>query len=407
MLIKCPECELQVSDKALSCPHCGYPMSSKAPVKRKKPNKRRRLPNGFGQISEIKNRNLRKPFRAMITVGKTDEGRPICKPLKPVSYFETYNEAYEALIVHGRNPYYMDQNITLKELYERWKPTYFETITDSAKRNINAAWKYCEPLYNYQITSLTAGQLRDMINTATRVDGQNIKQASATTKLNMKSLLNRVFDYGLEHGIIDKNIAKNFRLDKGIKKEASTVTNRHMSFTEKEMELLWDNLYKVKDVDIILIQCYTGFRPQELGALELENINLKDGAIIGGMKTEAGTNRLVPIHSKIFKLVEKRYNESLERGCKYLLTCSDKNPNEMMSYHKYAYRFSNMIKELGINPDHKPHDGRKHFITMAKKYDMDDFAIKRIVGHVITDITEKVYTERDIAWLSGEIEKIK
>ena len=26
MLIKCPECELQVSDKALSCPHCGYPM---------------------------------------------------------------------------------------------------------------------------------------------------------------------------------------------------------------------------------------------------------------------------------------------------------------------------------------------------------------------------------------------
>ncbi|WP_366525888.1 zinc-ribbon domain-containing protein, partial [uncultured Parasutterella sp.] len=26
MLIKCPECELQVSDKAATCPHCGYPM---------------------------------------------------------------------------------------------------------------------------------------------------------------------------------------------------------------------------------------------------------------------------------------------------------------------------------------------------------------------------------------------
>ncbi|MEQ2827819.1 MAG: zinc-ribbon domain-containing protein [Anaerobutyricum hallii] len=25
-LIKCPECELQVSDKALSCPHCGFPL---------------------------------------------------------------------------------------------------------------------------------------------------------------------------------------------------------------------------------------------------------------------------------------------------------------------------------------------------------------------------------------------
>ena len=94
MLIKCPECELQVSDKASACPHCGYPMQSTAkPRKPRKSNKRRRLPNGFGQISEIKNRNLRNPFRAMVTVGKTPEGRPICKPLKPESYFSTYNES--------------------------------------------------------------------------------------------------------------------------------------------------------------------------------------------------------------------------------------------------------------------------------------------------------------------------
>lgn len=96
MLIKCPECELQVSDKATFCPHCGYPMQPDVrPRKpRSKNNKRRRLPNGFGQISEIKNRNLRNPFRAMVTVGKTPEGKPICKPLKPESYFPTYNDAY-------------------------------------------------------------------------------------------------------------------------------------------------------------------------------------------------------------------------------------------------------------------------------------------------------------------------
>lgn len=27
MLLKCPECDLPVSDKALACPHCGNPMS--------------------------------------------------------------------------------------------------------------------------------------------------------------------------------------------------------------------------------------------------------------------------------------------------------------------------------------------------------------------------------------------
>lgn len=64
-----------------------------------KRKKHRRLPNGFGQISEIKNRNLRKPFRVLITVGKDSTGHPICKPLRPQSYFETYNEAYLALNV--------------------------------------------------------------------------------------------------------------------------------------------------------------------------------------------------------------------------------------------------------------------------------------------------------------------
>ena len=58
--------------------------------------KRRHLPNGFGQISEIKNHNLRNPFRVMITVGKTENGIPICRPLKPESYFPTYNDAYAA-----------------------------------------------------------------------------------------------------------------------------------------------------------------------------------------------------------------------------------------------------------------------------------------------------------------------
>ena len=74
MLIVCPECDLQVSDKAFYCPHCGYPMKEETIQKYKPSSKRKRLPNGFGQISEIKNANLRNRFRAMISVGKKKMG---------------------------------------------------------------------------------------------------------------------------------------------------------------------------------------------------------------------------------------------------------------------------------------------------------------------------------------------
>ena len=43
---------------------------------------------------------------------------------------------------------------------------------------------------------------------------------------------------------------------------------------------------------------------------------------------------------------------------------------------------------------------------MAKANSMDEYALKRIVGHKIDDITERVYTKRTIEWLISEIDKI-
>ena len=123
MLIKCRECELQVSNLAEFCPHCGCPVpheenegKSKRRKRLKRNNGRRRLPNGFGQISEIKDRNLRKPYRVMVSVGETDNGRPICRLLKPQAYFATYNDAFAALVDYNRNPYDLEPAITAKEL---------------------------------------------------------------------------------------------------------------------------------------------------------------------------------------------------------------------------------------------------------------------------------------------------
>ena len=60
-----------------------------------------------------------------------------------------------------------------------------------------------------------------------------------------------------------------------------------------------------------------------------------------------------------------------------------------------------------FNPNHLPHDPRNAFITIVKKYKVDKYAIKHMVGHTIKDATEQVYTTRDNSWPQSEFRKIK
>lgn len=414
MLILCPECELQVSDKALSCPHCGYPMHPNIRNKRtrKSRKKRLRLPNGFGQISEIKNQNLRNPFRVMVTVGKTTTGKPICKLLKPKAYFPTYNDAYTALVEYNKNPYDLSPAITVKELYEKWFDSYSQKLSSkSSIRTITSAWAYCSSIYDMRAMDIRARHIKNCMENGFVVDSKGEKRyPTANTKGRIKSLFNLMLDYALEYEIVDKNYSRTFNISNDIVKETEQVKRGHIAFTDEELQILWKHVNTNQYVDVILIQCYSGWRPQELGLLLLENVDLKEWTFTGGMKTDAGTNRTVPIHSKIRSLVESKYKEAKELGSKYLINCTDSGTHQnstMFTYDKYQKRFNKIRDELKLNPLHRAHDGRKQFITAAKKYKVDEYAIKYMVGHSITDITEKIYTQREIGWLKQEIEKIK
>lgn len=410
MLVKCPECELQVSEKAVACPHCGYPLQPniKPRKPRNKNNKRRRLPNGFGQISEIKNRNLRNPFRAMISVGKDANGRPICKPLKPESYFPTYNDAYAALVEYNKNPYDLEPSITMKELYEKWLGEYEKTVKST--RSVQSAWGYCSAVYNMRVKDVRARHVKGCMDEGvSKVRGKE-KTPSASMKNQIKSLFNLMLDYALEYELVDRNYSRTFNLPEETIKEIITVKNEHIPFTDEEMDLLWKHADDKMLVDVILIQCYSGWRPQEIGLLELANVDLENGTFSGGMKTEAGIDRVVPIHPKIRHLVERKYREAQELNSPYLFNYVNPNARHKsiaLSYARYQKGFSMIRDELNLNPAHRPHDGRKHFVTMAKKYGVDEYAIKYMVGHKISDITEKVYTQREFEWLKQEIEKIK
>lgn len=372
--------------------------------------KRMRLPNGFGQITELKNRNLREPFRVMVTVGKTDTGRPICKLLKPKSYFRTYNDAYAALIEYNRNPYDIDSGITVKELYERWSEKYFEKLgADSSINSIKVAWKYCTKIYDMKVSDLRIRHVKGCMEEGTITVKGIERKATPNTQSRIKSIFNNMLDYAVEYEIVDRNCSRSFALPDDVAKEKNKVQKEHIPFTNEEMDILWKNINSVLYTDIVVIQCYSGWRPQELGLIKIKDVDLENWSFVGGMKTDAGEERFVPIHEKIRGLVKYKYEQAVSLNSKYLFNCVDSKTKTdlMFTYAKYQKRFKKVMSDLGLSPDHRAHDPRMQFVTMCKRNNVDEYAIKYMAGHAISDITEKVYTKRDNSWLYEEMRKIK
>ncbi len=415
MLMKCPECELQVSDKASCCPHCGYPISTpekkvRGPAKKK----HLRLPNGFGTITKLSNPNLRNPYRAMVCVGKSPIGKPIYKALKPQSTFKTYNDAYSALVEYNKNPYDLNLDMTVDQLYEKWTDEFVDKWSDGYYRGIKSAWAYCSSIYNMRVKDVRARHIKGCMEEGYRIEyrGKNKGQkvfASPGTKERIKSLFNTMLDYAEEYEIVDKNYARTFEVSDDIFKEIEDNKKAHIPFTEDELGILWDNVDRVEFCDWIIIQCYMGWRPQELAKLRLDEININDWYMCAGMKTDAGRQRIVPIHSRIRALVLKNIAFAKSIDSEFLFNSRGQTHagSWALTYDKYANRFRKVIDALKLNPDHKPHDPRMTFITRGKKANMDEYALKEMVGHNVKDITESTYTLRDLEWLRSDLEKLK
>ncbi len=79
-----------------------------------------------------------------------------------------------------------------------------------------------------------------------------------------------------------------------------------------------DNINRMDFIDTILILIYTGMRVGELLDIRLDNVYLDQKYMIGGSKTEAGKDRVIPLHDRILPLVEKWYNTSKDHNCSIL-----------------------------------------------------------------------------------------
>jgi integrase len=364
---------------------------------RKKENDKKRRWNGSGCIRKLSG-NRKNPFVALLTTGYefneiTLKRKQIQKPL---GYYPTWDAADNALEKYFDNPYdVINDNLTFTDVYNEWSKRYFKTLNNhSSERTVISAYNHSKPMHDMIFKSITITIMKDTINNS------NIGPA---TKGRMKSLYNLMFDFACESRIVEVNTARNFTM-KGLLKEIDKRRVSKKPFSEHDEDILWKNI-DYGFTKMILIGLYTGWRPQELVLLDRNNIDIKNWTMIGGMKTEAGTNRIIPVHKKIRDLVSYYYSQS--DGYERLFNDFDGQQGTFMTYDKYRGRFNKVMNRCRLS-GYTPHCTRHTFITKAKESKVDEYAIKMIVGHESDDVTEKVYTHRDdLKFMIEEIDKIK
>lgn len=371
-----------------------------------------KLANGYGSITKMKDKFRRNPFRVRVTVGwEISTGKAVQK-MKTVGYFSSYEKACEALAEYNKCPYDLtNKEMTFEDVYKVWSKEYFEGLKNpSGERTVKSAYAYSSGLYKLRMRDIRTYHLKDcmdkgfIIPTIGRDKGKK-RFASPCTKERMKSLYNLMFDYAYEHDIVDKNYARAFKIDESIKNEQKKTKKEKIPFNNMEIELLWNSLNEIQFVDMVLISIYSGWRPQELAILQVQDIDIENGYMKGGMKTEAGIDRFVPIHPLIKDLVVKRYEEAQKLSSTYLFNDPNGQQGTVMTYDKYRTRFKKVMERLGLK--HTPHETRHTFISLCKDYKVDEYAIKKIVGHATSDVTEFVYTHRNLAFLTSELRKVE
>lgn len=342
------------------------PSQNDKPVK--KPKNHMRLPNGFGSVTFLGG-NRRRPFAARKTIGfREDTGTPI---QKAIGYYRTRQEALQALAEYNRTPYSLQTTDTLEEAFKACFADKFGVRLDelgprtqeegrpSQVFAYRSAWNLLpDRLKKSQIGKLTAHELQDYLDTLPTAP----RQFTAIRALSLP------LKAAYKNGAIPRDIAADLVASIKYQPKEKTV------MSTEEIQSLWDRLPD-RAAAQTLILLYSGMRANELITMKPESVFLDKGYMIGGSKTEAGRNRVIPIHPAVADLVREMLVERKDGG--------------PMNYSAFRMRFPKLL------PGHTAHDTRHTFITAWKAQRLNDMILANIVGHQIPNITESVYTHRD------------
>lgn len=310
-----------------------------------------KLPQGYGSVYK-KSGKRRKPWVAVKTIGwEMVDGKAKQKRIV-VGYYATKAEGLDALSQYAP----IAERCTFQEVYRRWSEQRFPALSTTA--HYERAFNYLKSLWKVKFVDLKTYDLENAVN---------MIQAPSARK-NAKLLIDQMYKYALKYDLVSVDYSQRFTV------LTPATKMERKPFSDAEIDMLWES-----KADMILIQIYSGWRASELVSFT------DDGEYMyGGTKTEAGKNRIVPIHPLIKDLVSNRGNYTLRQ---------------------YYALFERTMQELGMK--HATHDCRVTFATKCHLYGVDPLAAKKMLGHKLDNITEKVYTKLSKEYLKQEIAKIK
>lgn len=328
-------------------------------------------PNGFGTVTKLKG-NRRKPW----IVKEGVSGKQ-----KPIGYTATREEGLILLAQFNKKPWDIEADkITLAELFNLWIEKRSDKLGKSNLRSLKSAYTHCRELEKLRYNQIKSYQMQDTIDNC---------GCSYSTQGAIKNLWGHLDRFAMELDVINKRCSE-------LLTSAPIPETTKEIFTDDEVNRLWENK-NYPWVDSVLFFLYTGFRISEMLQLKTENIDLKERTMIGGVKTEAGKNRVVPIHSKIFNIVQSRFELS---GSGYLF----EEDNKPLYQRKYRNHWVDVMEKLQMN--HCPHECRHTFRSRLDSAGANKVCIDRIMGHKSKGTGERVYTHKNIEELRLNIELI-
>lgn len=298
---------------------------------------------------------------------------------------------------------------TLEALYAEWADIHYRELTPSGVQGYRTAWNYLEPIKRMKVREIKTCHFQECIDLCAE------KYSRAQCE-KIRQLASQLCKKAMEYDLLNKNYAQFLSLPKAQQKGRDI-------FTAAEIRKL-----KKHDSDetarIILTLIYTGFRPNELFSVTLDNVYLSKGYIIGGSKTEAGIDRRVPIHPDILPYVREWYEQRTADGKvvslnRYLIETQNHTKMDLKNFR--SRRFYPLLIELGIlkypkgeksfskdkPPRLTPYSTRHTFASLASCAGVKPEILQQIMGHEDYATTVNYYEQFGIDDLRSEIKKFK